>query len=100
MAVVEFTNIFTAHFPFVILDHDITARRLYTEKPLLFRAILLIAVDLTASKSREIRRSVDAWIGQHMLVMEEQDIGVLQGLLVYILWYYLPYSRFRAMLIG
>ncbi|KAI0509389.1 hypothetical protein F5B22DRAFT_616878 [Xylaria bambusicola] len=85
-ALVEFTNLFKAHFPFVILEHDITARRLCTEKPLLFRVILMIATDFTASKSRELRRSVDAWIGQHMLVMEEQDIGVLQGLLVYILW--------------
>ncbi|KAJ3556407.1 hypothetical protein NPX13_g10142 [Xylaria arbuscula] len=85
-AVAEFTNLFTAHLPFVILDHDITARRLCIEKPLLFRVILMIAIDFTASKSREIRRSVDAWIGQHVLVMEEQDIGVLQGLLVYILW--------------
>ncbi|KAK5632263.1 hypothetical protein RRF57_007978 [Xylaria bambusicola] len=78
-AVAEFISFFTAHFPFVILDHDITARRLCTEKPLLFRVILMIAIDFTASKSREIRRSVDAWIGQHMLVMEEQDVGVLQA---------------------
>ncbi|KAI1355077.1 hypothetical protein F5Y01DRAFT_270765 [Xylaria sp. FL0043] len=85
-AVENFAIIFTAHLPFIILDHDITARRLSTEKPLLFRAILMIAVELTSAKSREIRRSIDAWIGQHLLVMEEQDIGALQGLIVYIFW--------------
>ncbi|KAI3334141.1 hypothetical protein F4824DRAFT_468857 [Ustulina deusta] len=85
-AVEDFTIIFTAHLPFVILDHDITARRLYSEKPLLFRAILMIAIDFTSAKSREIRRSIDAWIGQHLLVMEEQNIGALQGLIVYIFW--------------
>ncbi|KAI0878126.1 hypothetical protein GGS24DRAFT_444532 [Hypoxylon argillaceum] len=85
-AVNDFATIFTAHFPCIILDHDITAQRLFVEKPLLFRAILMIAIDLAPSKSREIRRSVDAWIGQHMLVMEEQSIGALQGLIVYITW--------------
>ncbi|KAI0474450.1 hypothetical protein F4859DRAFT_483242 [Xylaria cf. heliscus] len=85
-AVEDFALIFTAHFPFMILDHDITARRLFVEKPLLFRAILMIGIDFTVSKSREIRRSIDAWIGQHLLVMEEQSLGALQGLLVYIIW--------------
>ncbi|KAI0434473.1 hypothetical protein F5Y09DRAFT_296351 [Xylaria sp. FL1042] len=85
-AVEDFTTIFTAHLPFIILDHDITARRLSTEKPLLFRAILMIAIDLTSAKSCEIRKSIDAWVGQHLLVMEEQDIGALQGLMVYIFW--------------
>ncbi|KAI0438123.1 hypothetical protein F4803DRAFT_536016 [Xylaria telfairii] len=85
-AIQDFALMFTAHFPFMILDHDITARRLFMEKPLLFRAILMIGIDFTVSKSREIRRSIDAWIGQHLLVMEEQSLGALQGLLVYIIW--------------
>ncbi|KAJ2974536.1 hypothetical protein NUW58_g8628 [Xylaria curta] len=85
-AVEDFTTIFTAHFPFIILDHDITAPRLCLEKPLLFRAILMMAIDFSLSKSREIRRSIDAWIGQHLLVLEEQSLGVLQGLVVYIAW--------------
>ncbi|KAI0858684.1 hypothetical protein F4860DRAFT_485765 [Xylaria cubensis] len=85
-AIEDFATMFTAHFPFMILDHDITARRLFMEKPLLFRAILMIGIDFTVAKSREIRRSIDAWIGQHLLVMEEQSLGALQGLLVYIIW--------------
>ncbi|KAI0535403.1 hypothetical protein GGR58DRAFT_479188 [Xylaria digitata] len=85
-AIDDFTSIFTAHFPFIILDHDVTACRLFVEKPLLFRAILMIAIDFTSPKSREIRRSIDAWIGQHLLVMEEKNLGALQGLIVYIAW--------------
>ncbi|KAI0965485.1 hypothetical protein F4678DRAFT_452728 [Xylaria arbuscula] len=85
-SVEEFTNLNTAHLPFIILDHDITARRLFIEKPLLFRAILMITNDFTTAKSREIQRSIDAWIGQHLLVMGEQNIGILQGLIVYIFW--------------
>ncbi|KAI3325959.1 hypothetical protein HD806DRAFT_520679 [Xylariaceae sp. AK1471] len=85
-AIEEFTTIFTAHFPFIILDHDVTARRLFVEKPLLFRAILMITVNFTTAKSKEIRRSIDAWIGQHLLVMEDQSLGALQGLIVYCVW--------------
>ncbi|KAI1108216.1 hypothetical protein F5Y14DRAFT_436988 [Nemania sp. NC0429] len=85
-ALLDFTLIFTAHFPFIILDHDITARRLFDEKPLLLRTILMISIGITSAKSREIRRSVDAWIGQHLLAMEEQSLDILQGLIVHIAW--------------
>ncbi|KAI1820186.1 hypothetical protein F4861DRAFT_79841 [Xylaria intraflava] len=85
-AVDDFTLIFTAHFPFIILDHDITPSRLSVEKPLLFQTILMIAIDFTPAKSREIKRSVDDWIGKHLLAMEEQSLDILQGLLVYISW--------------
>ncbi|KAI0390122.1 hypothetical protein F5Y17DRAFT_469167 [Xylariaceae sp. FL0594] len=85
-AVAEYTTIFTAHFPFIILEHDITTRRLFMVKPLLLRAILMTTVHLTIAKRREIKRSVDAWIGQHLLVMNEPSLGVLQGLIVYLAW--------------
>ncbi|KAI1332669.1 hypothetical protein F5Y16DRAFT_356193 [Xylariaceae sp. FL0255] len=76
----------TAHYPFIILDHDVTTRRLFAEKPLLFRAILLIASDITLAKGREIKRSINAWIGQHLLVLDSCSLGSLQGLLVLIAW--------------
>ncbi|KAI0201993.1 hypothetical protein F4808DRAFT_423155 [Astrocystis sublimbata] len=85
-AVQNFSLLVISQFPFVILDHDITARRLSLKKPLLFRAILMIGLDLTVTKSREIQKSIDAWIGHYLLAMEEQTLGALQGLLVYIIW--------------
>ncbi|KAI1812452.1 hypothetical protein GGS20DRAFT_587450 [Poronia punctata] len=85
-AVEEFTTIFTAHFPFIIPEHDVTARRLFVDKPLLFRTILMTSIHFTLAKKRGIRRSVDAWIGQHLLVMDEKSLGVLQGLIVYVAW--------------
>ncbi|CAJ2503142.1 Uu.00g105360.m01.CDS01 [Anthostomella pinea] len=47
---------------------------------------MLVAIRLTTAKQKEIRRSINAWIGQHLLVKEEADIGTLQGLLVFIAW--------------
>ncbi|KAI0143104.1 hypothetical protein GGR57DRAFT_369355 [Xylariaceae sp. FL1272] len=85
-AIAKFNTHLTAHCPFVLLSDDMTARQLFRDKPLLFRAILLAGTDLTVSKRREIRRSINAWIGQHLLVLDEGDVGVLQGLIVYIAW--------------
>ncbi|XXH03354.1 hypothetical protein Hte_009752 [Hypoxylon texense] len=85
-AVSDFRIKFTPFFPFVALDPDATAQELLARKPLLFRAIMLVAAQLTLAKQREIKRSMLAYIGQHLLVMEERDLGLLQGLLVFIAW--------------
>ncbi|KAI1641278.1 hypothetical protein F4809DRAFT_585660 [Biscogniauxia mediterranea] len=85
-AVAHFKSGYIPHFPFVALDPEISAQQLLRDKPLLFRVILLAAGRLTLAKQREIRRSINAYIGQHVLVMEERDIGLLQGLITYIAW--------------
>ncbi|KAI1495159.1 hypothetical protein F5X96DRAFT_675992 [Biscogniauxia mediterranea] len=85
-AVAHFKSGYIPHFPFVALDPEISAQQLLRDKPLLFRVILLTAGRLTLAKKREIRRSINAYIGQHVLVMEERDIGLLQGLITYIAW--------------
>ncbi|KAI1501431.1 hypothetical protein F5X99DRAFT_382449 [Biscogniauxia marginata] len=85
-ALSDYKSGFMPQFPFVALDPDISAHQVFSEKPLLFRVIMLVAARLTLAKQREIKRSIDAYIGQHMLVMKEQDIGMLQGLIAYIAW--------------
>ncbi|KAI0601380.1 hypothetical protein F4775DRAFT_582245 [Biscogniauxia sp. FL1348] len=85
-AVSRFKSGYIPHFPFVALDPDITAQQLLRDKPLLFRVILLAAGRLTLAKQRELRRSINAYIGQHVLVLEERDIGLLQGLITFIAW--------------
>ncbi|KAI1389404.1 uncharacterized protein F4822DRAFT_398181 [Hypoxylon trugodes] len=85
-AVSDFKTKYTPFFPFVILGADISAQDLLTQKPLLFRAILLTAAQLTLAKQREIKKSILAYIGQHLLVLEKRDLGLLQGLLVFIAW--------------
>ncbi|KAI5927110.1 hypothetical protein F4810DRAFT_699329 [Camillea tinctor] len=85
-AVAHFKSGYIHHFPFVAQDPDISAQQLLRDKPLLFRVVLLVAGRLTLAKQREIRRSINAYIGQHVLVLEEQDVGLLQGLVTYIAW--------------
>ncbi|KAI1806039.1 hypothetical protein F4811DRAFT_551231 [Daldinia bambusicola] len=81
-AISDFRAKFTPFFPFVVLDPDVTASEVLSKKPLLFRAIMLVACRLTLAKQSEIRKSILAYVGQHVLVMEERSLGILQGLLV------------------
>ncbi|KAI1089299.1 hypothetical protein F5B19DRAFT_380845 [Rostrohypoxylon terebratum] len=85
-AVSHFKMKFMPIFPFVVIEPEITAEEILSKKPFLFRVIMLIAAQLTLGKQREIRKSVLAYIGQHVLVMDQRDLGLLQGLLVYIAW--------------
>ncbi|KAI0006637.1 hypothetical protein F4779DRAFT_629678 [Xylariaceae sp. FL0662B] len=83
-AVSDFKLKFAPYWPFVVLDPGISAQQILHEKPLLFRAIILVAGRLSLAKQREIKRSISAYIGQHLVVMEERNLGLLQGLLVFI----------------
>ncbi|KAI0164548.1 hypothetical protein GGR52DRAFT_582239 [Hypoxylon sp. FL1284] len=85
-AVADFRTRFVPFFPFVAIDPSVTAQELLSKKPLLFRGIMLAAAQLTLARQRELKRSMLAYIGHHLLVMEERDLGLLQGLLVCIAW--------------
>ncbi|KAI1453677.1 hypothetical protein F4805DRAFT_469884 [Annulohypoxylon moriforme] len=85
-AVSHFKTKFMPVFPFVVIEPETSAQEILSKKPFLFRVIMLIAAQLTLAKQKEIKKSVLAYVGQHMLVMEKRDLGLLQGLLVYIAW--------------
>lgn len=86
-------------FPFVVIEPEVTAQEILSKKPFLFRVIMLIAAQLTLAKQREIRKSVLAYIGQHVLVLDQRDLGLLQGLLVYIAWYVFHYGVYMTRLL-
>ncbi|KID85895.1 hypothetical protein MGU_07004 [Metarhizium guizhouense ARSEF 977] len=73
-------------FPFLVLDERMSARQMYAEKPFLFRVIMLAAAPLPIPRMVKIKRNVLAYLGQHMLVEEERQLDLLQGLLVCISW--------------
>lgn len=63
-----------------------TAKQMYVEKPFLFRVIMLAAAPLPIPRVIKIKRNVLAYLGQHMLVEEERQLDLLQGLLICISW--------------
>ncbi|OTA88000.1 hypothetical protein M434DRAFT_399201 [Hypoxylon sp. CO27-5] len=85
-AVYDFRTKFMPFFPFVVLDPDVSAPDILVKKPLLFRSIMLVAAQLTLAKQREITKSILAYVGHRLLMLEERDLGLLQGLLVFIAW--------------
>ena len=87
MALDEFKINFKPNFPFVTIGLDTSAQELYAKKPFLFRVIMFVAATIPPSKKKAMRRNVMAYLGQHLLVMEERDLDLLEGLLVFIAWY-------------
>ncbi|EFQ36722.1 uncharacterized protein GLRG_11871 [Colletotrichum graminicola M1.001] len=74
------------NFPFVPVRHDMTAIELHDTKKFLFWCIMQAVVPQTAS----VQKAVDDWVrrhaAMHVVVLGEQSIELLQGLLVYVAW--------------
>lgn len=84
-------------FPFVIVEDSdsigaaepgaTAAQQLWREKPLVFRAVILVAASfLSAARTEAVKRDVLARIGQHLLVDDRRSLELLQTLLICIAW--------------
>lgn len=98
-AVSDYRIRFVPHFPFVPLDPEVTAQDVFLKKPFLFRVVLLVAARLTVAKQKELKRSVSAYVGQHLVVMGKRSLDLLQGLLVYVAWFVLSAQLFALRLV-
>lgn len=78
---------FKPNFPFITVRLDTSAQELQIKKPFLFRVVMFVAAIVPPARKMAMQRSVTAYLGQHLLVMEERDIDLLEGLLVLIAWY-------------
>ncbi|KXL43285.1 hypothetical protein M433DRAFT_326566 [Acidomyces richmondensis BFW] len=74
--------------PFVIIPSDITARRLYSVKPLLLHAIVTVTYFHNLRKQQLMVRQLMRDISERILINNEKNVGILQGLLVFITWYH------------
>ncbi|OAQ97106.1 hypothetical protein LLEC1_04369, partial [Akanthomyces lecanii] len=74
------------NFPFVWIPGHMTAQELCESRPCLFRAVMLSSAPLPVARLKKMKRNVIAYISQHMLVEEERNLDVLQGLLIVIAW--------------
>ncbi|KAL0942158.1 tRNA processing endoribonuclease [Colletotrichum truncatum] len=82
----EFRTFFTPNFPFVIIDGETTPQNLLRDKPLLFRAVMLVAAPLPYSRTTEMKSEVMAYLGHRMLLEEEETLDILQGILIIVMW--------------
>lgn len=73
-------------FPFVIVEDAAVSQQLHTERPFLFRAIMLVAAPLSVPRIVKMKRNVLAYLSQQIFVEEKRTLDLLQGLLVCIAW--------------
>lgn len=91
----EVLEIFTKQmlplFPFLMIPSHVTAEELRREKPFLFLNISLVAC-LNSSRQKEVVKTVERYVADHIVIRGEHSLDLLQGLLVNMVWY-TPVSR-------
>lgn len=88
---------FFLHFPFIVIPEHITAQLLFETKPTLFRSIMLVAAPLPIPRLTKMKRNVIAYISQHILVENERNLDLLEGLIVLLAWYVHHYQYFTSL---
>lgn len=81
-----FRDKYMFNFPYVIVEHGVSAQQLLEDKPFLFRAIMLVAAPLPVPRKQKMKRDVMAYLGANMLVEDTGSLELLQGLLVCLAW--------------
>lgn len=73
-------------FPCVLVDEFTTPQQLLAEKPFVFRAIMLVAAQISVAQSKKMKRNVMAYLSYKLLVEEQRHLDLLQGLLIILSW--------------
>lgn len=73
-------------FPFVNILPSATPHSLLQEKPILYLAILVAASQNDAQRQKALVKVIREEISRRFLTSSEQDLGLLEGLLVYSAW--------------
>jgi hypothetical protein len=87
LAVSEYQLKHLPRLPFVAINSDLGARGLLSKYPCLLRAILVVASRLPYSAQLAAKKQAMTYISQRLLVDEDRNLDILQGLLVLISWY-------------
>lgn len=86
----EVLEIFTKQmlplFPFLMIPSHVTAEELRREKPFLFLNISLVAC-LESPRQKEIVKTIQQYVADHIVTRGEHSLDLLQGLLVNVVWY-------------
>lgn len=73
-------------FPFVNILPDATPQSLVQEKPVLYLAILVVASQNDVQKQMGLVKLMREEMSRRFMTSSEQDLGLLEGLLVYLAW--------------
>ncbi|KAK4065150.1 uncharacterized protein Triagg1_8589 [Trichoderma aggressivum f. europaeum] len=74
------------HFPFVVLENGISARRLEQRNTFTFKAIMIIATPLPWLITTAMKDDFFAHLGQRLFTEKDFDLDLLQSILLCIAW--------------
>jgi len=83
----EYRTKMNGHFPFVVLPAAVNAESIRQTRPLLFKVCVAVACHHNLIQQQKLSQDVLQYIYEHMLLMGEKSLDLLQGLLVLIAWY-------------
>ncbi|KAG4437722.1 hypothetical protein IFR05_006805 [Cadophora sp. M221] len=87
-----FKEIFLPRFPFIIIPDNMTADLLRSEKPWLYKSVMMVAYQEDRFRQIEISKQFLVDISSALLLRGEKSLDMLQGMVVYNAWsyYYSP----------
>jgi hypothetical protein len=87
----EYVQIFkskSSAFPFVVIPSHMSVDRLRREKPFFLLSILTTASDTNEKLQDKLELELRETLGRMIIVNGEISLDLLQGILVYLTWYY------------
>ncbi|KAI9664896.1 MAG: hypothetical protein M1821_006344 [Bathelium mastoideum] len=91
----KFKTLKMPSFPFVVIPAGKTATALREESPFLFLAIITACLEDDTILQRRIADEVRSAISTRIIMANEKSLELLQGLLVYLAWYYYHFAPKR-----
>ena len=83
----EFRSNMTEQFPFVVIRPEETSQSLRSEKPLLWKAIMVAAAHGNSDRQLSLGANLMEDITTRLLFKAEKSLDLLQALLIFIAWY-------------
>ena len=78
----RFRRLMAHGLPFVVLPPETTARHLYQHKPFLLHAIVTVTYFHSLAKQQSMVKQLMRDLSERVLMNNEKNIGILQGILV------------------
>ncbi|TKA79019.1 hypothetical protein B0A55_03167 [Friedmanniomyces simplex] len=85
----RFRRLMAPSLPFVILPPGLGAAQLYEQNPFLLHAIVTVTYFHDLSKQQTLVKHLMRDVSQRILLDNEKNVGILQGLLVFVAWYHI-----------
>ncbi|KAK5124876.1 hypothetical protein LTR85_001066 [Meristemomyces frigidus] len=84
----RFRRLMAPGMPFIVLAPEITAQQLYNQKPVLLHAIVTVTYFHDLPRQQGMVKQLMRDISERVLMNSEKNIGILQGILVFVAWYH------------